>query len=147
MLNQFRYALTVAALSVCTAGASLAQEQPPKKEPGGVNKVAQNVSKTMKKAGRDTKAQVKRSSSDVHWAAKDAGNATKKTLSKATGIKGSQKENPGGLNKAARDVSKTLKKAGRDTRDEKNRVKAKAHATATDAGKAAKSAVKDTTQR
>lgn len=143
MIGTFRYSMAVAALSVMTAVATPAQ-QPPAKKPGGLNAVAHNVSKTVKKAGRDSKAEIKRFGSKAHIAAKDAGNDTKQFLSRTTGIKGSQKENPGGLNKVARDFSSTMKKAARDTRDEKNRVKAKAHAKATDAGKTVKEAVKDT---
>jgi hypothetical protein len=110
-------------------------------KPGGLNKVAHNVSKTLKKAGRDTKAEVKRGSSKAHNTLTDAGNDTKTALKKATGIKGSQSHQPGGLNKMAREVSKTSKKLGSNAKAEKNRVKSDLHGAATEAGKS----VKDTT--
>ena len=48
---------------------------------------------------------------------------------------------PGGLNKVAHDISNTSKKAGRDAKAEKNRVKSKAHGAATEAGKSMKDTV------
>jgi hypothetical protein len=56
----------------------------------GLNKVAHDISKTSEKAGRDIKAETKRASSKAHNELTDAGNATKKTLKKATGIKAPQ---------------------------------------------------------
>ena len=110
-------------------------------KPGGLNKVAHNVSKTVKKAGRDTKAEVHRDASKTHNALTDAGNETKTVLKKTTGIKGSKNPHPGGLNKVAHDISNTSKKAGSDTKAEKNRVKSNLHGKATEAGKS----IKDTT--
>jgi hypothetical protein len=110
-------------------------------KPGGLNKVAHNVSKTVKKAGSDTKAEVKRDASKTHNALTDAGNDTKTMLKKTTGIKGSTNPHPGGLNKVAHDISNTSKKAASDTKAEKNRVKSDLHGKATEAGKS----VKDTT--
>src|SRR5215210_6869494 len=112
-----RIAALAAVLSLygaTTAGAQQAEE----KKPGGLNKVAHDVSKTSKKAGRDTKAEVKRAGSKAHNTLSDAGNETKTVLKKTTGIKASQSKDPGGLNKVARDISKTSKKAGRDTKAE-----------------------------
>ncbi len=134
MNTRIRFA-AIAALALFAAMPAGAQEE---KKPGGLNKVAQNVSKTVKKAGRDTKAEVKRDASKAHNALTDAGNDTKTVLKKATGIKGSQSHEPGGLNKIARDISKTSKKAGSDVKSEKNRVKSKAHGAATEAGKSVK---------
>jgi hypothetical protein len=110
-------------------------------KPGGVNKVAHDVSNTMKKAGRDTKAEVKRDASTAHGALSDAGNETKTVLKKTTGIHGSTNPRPGGLNKVAHDISNTSKKAGSDIKAEKNRVKSNLHGKATEAGKS----IKDTT--
>ena len=135
-----RIAALAAALSLYGATAASAQEAEEKK-PGGLNKVAHNVSKTAKKAGRDTKAEVKRASSKAHNELTDAGNETKSVLKKTTGIKASQSHQPGGLNKVARDISKTSKKAGSDIKAEKNRVKGKAHGEATEAGKSIKDTV------
>ena len=131
MKNHIRLA-AVAAVALFAALPVRAQDN---HKPGGLNKIARNVSTTMKKAGRDTKAEVKRDASRAHNALTDAGNGTKTVLKKATGIKGSRSENPGGLNKVARNISNTSKRAASDAKAEKNRVKSKAHGAATDAGK------------
>ena len=136
-----RIAAFAAALSLYGAATAGAQAQADTNKPGGLNKVARDVSKTAKKAGRDTKAEVKRAGSKTHNALTDAGNETKTVLKKTTGIKGSQSKDPGGLNKVARDISKTSKKAGSDIKAEKNRVKSKAHGAATETGKSIKDTV------
>jgi len=135
-----RIAALAAALSLYGA-TTVSAQQAEEKKPGGLNKVARDISKTSKKAGRDTKAEVKRAGSKAHNELTDAGNATKATLKKATGIKAPQSHQPGGLNKVARDISKTSKKAGSDIKAEKNRVKSKAHGEATEAGKSLKDTV------
>ncbi|CAN5453240.1 hypothetical protein BH09GEM1_BH09GEM1_43420 [soil metagenome] len=133
----------VAALTLIAAVSARAQDtSAAAHKPGGLNKVARNVSSTMKKAGRDTKAEVHRDASKTHNALKDAGNNTKAELKRTTGIHGSHNAHPGGLNKVAHDISNTSKKAGSDVKAETNRVKSKAHAAATDAGKDTKEAVK-----
>ncbi|CAN5912718.1 hypothetical protein BH11GEM2_BH11GEM2_14520 [soil metagenome] len=111
-------------------------------KPGGLNKVAHDVSNTMKKAGRDTKAEVHRDASRTHNTLKDAGNNTKAELKRTTGIHGSHNAHPGGLNKVAHDISNASKRAASDVKSEKNRVKSNAHAAATEAGKDTKEAVK-----
>ena len=139
MISHVRFAVVAAALSLITVStSSQAQEE---HKPGGLNKVAHNVSSTVKKAGRDTKAEVKRDGSKTHNTLKDAGNNTKAQLKRTTGIKGSQSNQPGGLNKVARNISKTSKKAASDTKAEKNRVKSNVHGELTETGKS----VKDTT--
>lgn len=136
--------IRVAAVAVLGLFLALpAGAQEPEKKPGGLNKVARNVSSTVKKAGRDTKAEVKRGSSKAHNALTDAGNDTKAELKRATGIKAPQSHQPGGLNKMAREVSKSSKKLGSNAKAEKNRVKSDLHGAATEAGKS----VKDTTLR
>src|SRR5215213_1298764 len=140
MKYSVRIAALAAALSLCGVTTARAQAADTSK-PGGLNKVAHDVSNTAKKAGRDTKAEVKRDASKAHNTLTDAGNETKTVLKKKTGIKGSQSKDPGGLNKVARDISKTSKKAGRDAKAEKNRVKSKAHGAATEAGKSVKDTV------
>ena len=135
-----RIAALAAALSLYGAASAGAQQADTAK-PGGLNKVAHDISKTSKKAGRDTKAEVKRAGSKAHNTLTDAGNETKTVLKKTTGIKGSQSHQPGGLNKVARDISKTSKKAGSDIKAEKNRVKSNAHGAATEAGKSVKDTV------
>jgi hypothetical protein len=133
---------SVAALSLFAVSPLLAQDtSAAAHKPGGLNKVAHDVSNTVKKAGRDTKAEVKRDGSKTHSTLQKAGNDTKGQLKRTTGIKGSQSNQPGGLNKVARDISKTGKKAARDTRAEKDRVKSNAHGQLTETGKS----IKDTT--
>ena len=129
-----------AALALFAAATASAQDTSSHK-PGGLNKIAHNVSNTAKKAGRDTKAEVHRDASKTHNALTDAGNGTKTVLKKTTGIKGSQAEQPGGLNKVARNISHASKKAGSDLKAEKNRDKSKIHGALTETGKS----VKDTT--
>jgi hypothetical protein len=131
MRHQLRFA-AVAAIALFVALPVRGQEA---HKPGGLNKVAHDVSNTAKKAGRDTKAEVKRDASRTHNALTDAGNNTKTVLKKTTGIHGSHNAHPGGLNKVAHDISNTSKKAGSDVKAEKNRVKSKAHGEATEAGK------------
>ena len=141
MKISLRIAALAAALSLYGAVSAGAQEKADTNKPGGLNKVAHDVSNTAKKAGRDTKAEVKRAGSKTHNTLTDAGNETKTVLKKTTGIKGSQAEHPGGLNKVARNISKTSKKAGSDIKAEKNRAKSKAHGAATEAGKSIKDTV------
>ena len=73
MKTHVRFA-AVAALALFAAIPARAQDD---HKPGGLNKVAHDVSNTSKKAGRDTKAEVKRDASKTHGALQDAGNETK----------------------------------------------------------------------
>lgn len=136
-----RIAALAAALSLYGAATAGAQQQADTAKPGGLNKIAHDISKTSKKAGRDTKAEMKRAGSKAHNTLTDAGNETKTVLKKTTGIKGSQSHQPGGLNKVARDISKTSKKAGSDTKAEVKRVKSNVHGASTEAGKSVKDTV------
>lgn len=131
----------VVALAAIVLFAALPARAQDTTKPGGLKKAAINVSKTSKKAGQDTKAEVKRDASKAHGALKEAGNETKTALKKTTGIKGSTNEHPGGVNKVARDISNTSKKAASDTKAEVRRDKAKLHAKSTETGKS----IKDTT--
>ncbi len=108
------------------------------KKPGGVNKVAHDVSGSMKKAGRDTKAEVKRDASKSHEALTTAGNDTKTTLGNATGIH----RVGGDVGAAAKSVSAASKKAGHGAKNDLNKSTSAAHNELTKAGKAAKA--KDT---
>ena len=138
MKHHVRFA-AVAALALFAALPARAQDD---HKPGGLNKVARDVSRTAKKAGRDTKAEVHRDASKTHNALTDAGNETKTVLKKTTGIHGSRNAHPGGLNKVAHDISNASKRAASDTKAEKNRVKSKVHGAATEAGKEIKEAPK-----
>lgn len=131
----------VAAFAFLVSAPARAQDADDHK-PGGLNKVAHDVSSTVKKAGRDTKAEVHRDASRTHNTLKDAGNNTKAELKKTTGIHGSHNPHPGGLNKVAHDVSNASKHAASDLKGKKNEVKSEAHAEATEAGKSTKEAIK-----
>jgi len=134
-----RIAALAAALSLY--GAATAGAQQDEHKPGGLNKVAHDISKTSKKAGQDTKAEVKRDASKTHNGLTDAGNETKTVLKKTTGIKAPQSHQPGGLNKVARDVSNTSKKAGSDAKGDLKQAKGAAHGASTEAGKSMKDTV------
>jgi len=111
------------------------------KKPGGLNKVAHDISKTMKKAGRDTKAEVKRDASKTHQALTKAGNDTKTAAGEVTGIH----KVGGDVGKAAKKVSGVSKKTGAKAKHTVKHAKAAAHADLTKAGKAAKDSVKTKT--
>jgi len=103
-----------------------------------IKKVAHDVSSTVKKAGRDTKAEVHRDASKAHTALTDAGNGTKKAAGDVTGIH----KVGGDVGKAARKVSHASKKAGRSARKSVNGAKSDAHSELTKAGKDAKKEAK-----
>ena len=143
MMNNIVRFGAVAAFALIAAVPARAQDtSAAAHKPGGLNKVARNVSSTMKKAGRDTKAEVHRDGSRTHNTLKDAGNNTKAELKRTTGIHGSHNAHPGGLNKVAHDISNASKKAGSDTKAEMNRAKSRAHGASSDAGREVKETVK-----
>lgn len=142
MKTHLRFALFATAFSLLAAGSAGAQ-QPDAHKPGGLNKVAHDVSNTMKKAGRDTKAEVHRDASKTHNNLKDAGNNTKTVLKKTTGIHGSKNKHPGGLNKIAHNISNASKKAGSQAKGTVQDAKSEAHGALTEKGKS----IKDTTIR
>lgn len=137
-------ALALAAVAGSVAGAQSTDPDTGKK-PGGLNKVAHDVSKTMKKAGRDTKAELKRTSSRTHQTLTKAGNDTKAELKRTTGVTTQTPDSthkPGGLNKVARDISHASKKAGAHAKHAAKKEAAHAHKASTQAGKDAKEEVK-----
>lgn len=139
--------LAIAGAVGALAPAAQAQQAHPDtgRKPGGLNKVAHDVSKTMKKAGRDTKAEAKRASSRSHQALTKAGNDTKAELKRTTGITSKTPDSthkPGGLNKVARDVSHASKKAGAHAKHAVKKEAAHAHHATTKAGKDVKEEVK-----
>ena len=138
MRHYVRFAAVAAALSLYAAASAGAQEG---QKPGGLNKVAHDVSSTVKKAGRDTKAEVHRDASKTHNGLTDAGNGTKEVLKKTTGIHGSHNQHPGGLNKVAHNISNASKKAGSDTKGAVRDAKSDIHGKLTETGKS----IKDTT--
>jgi hypothetical protein len=130
--------MMVAALSLGAFVAPVRAQDTVTKKPGGLNKVAHNVSKTLKKAGRDTKAEVKRDASKAHGALTDAGNKTKEAAGDVTGIH----KVGGDVGKAARSVSHESKKAGAKAKHGVKRAKADVHKDLTKSGKNAKEEVK-----
>ena len=129
------------------AGAAIAMAMfaAPMQAQGGLNKVANNVSKTIKKAGRDTKAEVHRDASKTHQALTKAGNDTKGELKRTTGVTSQTPDaehKPGGVNKLARDVSHAGKKLGAKAKHGVKKTSSEAHGELTKAGKDAKEAVK-----
>lgn len=130
--------MMVAALTLGALVAPLHGQEPEAKKPGGLNKIAHNVSKTVKKAGRDTKAEVKRDASKAHGALTDAGNKTKEVAGNATGIH----KVGGDVGKAAKKVSHASKKHSAKAKHALKDAKADAHADLTKAGKDAKADVK-----
>jgi hypothetical protein len=137
-----RFAVVAAALSLFAAASASAQDTTQDgHKPGGLNKVAHDVSNTAKKAGRDTKAEVHRDASRTHNTLTDAGNGTKEVIKKTTGLHGSHASKPGGLNKVAHDISNASKKAGSDAKGTVRDAKSDAHGALTETGKS----IKDTT--
>lgn len=115
------------------------------KKPGGLNKVAHDVSKTVKKAGKDTKAEVHRDASKSHKVLTKAGNDTKAELKRTTGVTSKTPDaehKAGGVNKLARDVSHASKKVGAKAKHGVKKSAADAHGALTKAGKDTKAAVK-----
>lgn len=108
------------------------------KKPGGLNKVAHDVSSTVKKAGRDTKAEVHRDASKAHEALKTTGNEAKTEAGEATGVH----KVGGDVGKAAEAVSSTSKKTGRKAKHHLKKAASAAHDSLSKAGKSAKAEVK-----
>jgi len=108
------------------------------KKPGGLNKVAHDVSATVKKAGRDTKAEVHRDASKAHETLKTNGNEAKEEAGNATGIH----KVGGDVGKAAKAVSSTSKKTGARAKHSVKRAASQAHDSLSKAGKSAKDEVK-----
>jgi hypothetical protein len=132
------HTMVVAAVIAGALAAPLHAQDTTAKKPGGVNKVAHAVSSTVKKAGRDTKAEVKRDASKSHDALTTAGNDTKTTLGKATGIH----KVGGDVGAAAESVSSASKKAGRGAKKDLKKSTSEAHSELTKTGKAIKDSTK-----
>src|SRR4051812_42496035 len=139
---RIQYALG-AALALTALSAPLrAQED---KKPGGLNKIAHDVSTTVKKAGRDTKAEAHRDASKTHNVLTKAGNDTKAELKRTTGVTSQSPDaehKPGGVNKLARDVSHRGKKLGAKAKHGLKKTSSEAHGELSKAGKDTKEAVK-----
>jgi hypothetical protein len=145
-----RFGIVLATAVALGAVAAPLKAQDTTSKPGGVNKVAHDVSKTMKKAGRDTKAEVHRDASKTHQALKKAGNDTKATLKQTTGVTTQSPDadhKPGGLNKVARDVSHTSKTVGAKAKHTVKSSAGEVHQDLTKAGKQTKEVVKDSVKK
>jgi hypothetical protein len=132
------YYLAAVALAAGAFTAPLHAQDTTGKKPGGLNKVAHDVSKTAKKAGRDTKAEVHRDASTAHQDLRKAGNETKTVAGNATGIH----KVGGSVGAAAQDVSHAGKEAGAKTKHALKSTAADAHGDLTKAGKAVKDTIK-----
>jgi hypothetical protein len=146
-----RLSATTAALALCGAafagplGAQQAQDTGHK--PGGLNKVAHQVSAAAKTTGRAAKSGVRHVTSGAHHVLKKTGRSAKESLKDATGDTMPKPHGkPGGVNKVARDVSKTFKHAGRSAKSAVHGAASGAHSDLTTAGKNAKESVKDSTR-
>jgi hypothetical protein len=140
---RIRIFITAGLLLGVLGGRAKAQE--PEKKPGGLNKIAHDISNTAKKAGRDTKAEVKRESSGAHRALTANGKALKEKSKATTGITTKTPDSthkPGGLNKLARDVSHASKEAGADAKHTAKKAGSATHKELTKTGKDAKETVK-----
>ena len=78
-----RIAALAAALSLYGAATAATADAQDANKPGGLNKVALDISKTSKKAGSDTKAEIKRAKGNAHGAATEAGKSMKDTVLKS----------------------------------------------------------------
>src|SRR3954471_15828727 len=135
--------ITTLGMATAFAAVAHAQDTTEAKKPGGLNKVAHDVSKASKKAGRALKEDVKDASSATHHTLKKAGNDTKAEAKRATGyVPPDSGHKPGGLNKAAREVSKAGKKNGAKAKHALKKESSEAHGALTTTGKAAKDTVK-----
>ena len=137
-----RQIILVTALLAALSAVSGAQE----KKPGGLNKVARDVSHESKEVGREAKKDVKKGSSTAHHELKKAGNNTKAELKRTTGVTTpapSPGHKPGGLNKAAREVSHESKKTGAELKHGVKNESSKGHRVAKKAGNQAKADVKN----
>lgn len=130
-------------LAVIATAAAAQDTTPEPKKPGGLNKVARNVSKASKVAGRQVKEGVKAASSDAHEVLTKAGNDTKAEAKRATGYTAPPPgQKPGGLNKLARDVSHASKEIGSEWKRSVKSGASSTHNALTDAGKATKDTLK-----
>jgi hypothetical protein len=134
---KIRYMIAAVVAAGALAAPLHAQDTTAKK-PGGLNKVAHDVSATAKKAGRDTKAEVHRDASKTHAALTTAGNDTKTAAGNATGIH----KVGGSVGDAAKAVSKTSKKAGRSAKSAVKKTTGSAHDSLSSLGKGVKAEVK-----
>lgn len=125
------------------AAVARAQDTTEAKKPGGLNKVAHNVSKTSKKAGRDVKEEAKAAGSSTHKVLQKAGNDTKNEAKRETGyVPPDSGHKPGGVNKVARNVSKAGKKTGAQAKHAVKSSASETHETLKSAGNAAKDTLK-----
>lgn len=139
-----RHILSGALLLGAVAATAGAQDTTAHK-PGGLNKIAHNVSKTLKRAGRDTKAETHRDASAVHRTLKKGGNDIKGQAARTTDAddKAAPGHKPGGLNKAARKVSHAIKHTGRKAKHGLKHAAGDTHRTLKRTG----NAIKDTTRK
>ena len=135
---KIRYMLAGMLAAGVLVAAPLRAQDTTGKKPGGLNKVAHDVSKTAKKAGQDTKAEVHRDATKTHQALKTAGNQTKTATGNATGIH----KIGGDVGKAGKAVSNASKSTARAAKSGVKKTSSAAHKDLTKMGKAAKDSLK-----
>jgi hypothetical protein len=132
-------------VAVFAASAAAQDPAPEPKKPGGLNKLARDVSHESKKAGRQLKENIKDVSADAHATLTKAGNDTKAEAKRTTGYttpSPDAEHKPGGLNKLARDISSSSKKIGARWKNSVKSGASSTHGALTDAGKEAKDTLK-----
>jgi hypothetical protein len=125
--------------------AAVAHAQDTTKQPSELSKVAHKVSKTSKAVGRDVKEDAKSVGSATHHALKTTGNAIKDESKEKTGYtspKYDSTHKPGGVNKVARDISSTGKKAGATVKNTVKKTGSATHGELKEAGNATKDTLK-----
>lgn len=144
-MSHIRLTVAAAFMAGALAASAVGAQQDTAHKPGGLNKVAHDVSSTVKKAGRDTKAETKRVASATHGTLKRTGRGAKADLKRATGdTLPKPHHKPGGLNKIVRDASGGMKKVGRAAKSDLHQAGSSTHKELKNAGNGAKAAVKDT---
>lgn len=141
----FRIATLIAAATLTGALVASPASAQDTTHHGGVNGAARAVSGAAKSTGRAVKSGIKSVGSETHKVLKKAGRSTKSTLSHAVGdTVHDPNHKPGGLNKAARDVSASIKHVGRSAKKGVHEGASGTHKALQKTGNDVKASVKDT---
>lgn len=139
-----RTALIAASAFACIVAAKPASAQDTTHH-GGVDGAARSVSAAAKTTGRTLKSDIKTVGSKTHHVLKKTGRRAKSALSHAVGdTVHDPNHKPGGLNKAARDVSESMKHVGRSAKADVHEGASDAHKTLQKTGNEVKKSVADT---
>lgn len=121
----------------------MAAAAPVKAHAQSVKDVGENVHKTLKKAGNDSKAELKRASSGAHRALKANGNEVKEDAGDVTG----DVKAPAPLDSAARKISHASKKSGARAKHALKKNASKAHHKLKKSGNEAKATIDTTVKK